>query len=284
MHLPISGFPTVLREPTNYYHGINAPQRPRSSNLITFLRTSRESLQQRNFANRSHHRHVLTLVLQTAGSIIVDGTEHRLSSGQAFYVKPFQFHHYLNLHNEVLRWFFITFDLEVGAESMGVLSHQPMQLGRVEFSLWQRIINSARKRRKADQGEALPLLDTLLYRLLQRHDKHDQASGKSSWIARAEGLVVESVDQGWTVEEVGQKLGLSGRHLRSRFETEMGISIREYRANYQLHRAISLMQDPHLAMGRIAELCGFNSQAVFNRFIKRQTDKTPRELHRELLA
>ena len=78
-------------------------------------------------------------------------------------------------------------------------------------------------------------------------------------------------------------MGLSERHLRTRFEREMGVSIRRYKANYQLHRAAALMQQ-ELPLGRIAELCGFNSQPVFSRFIRRETGHSPSAWRRDLLA
>ena len=77
--------------------------------------------------------------------------------------------------------------------------------------------------------------------------------------------------------------GISERHLRTRFEKEMGVSIRRYKANYQLHRAAALMQQQGLPLGKVAELCGFNSQPVFNRFIRRETGLAPAAWREQLL-
>jgi AraC-type DNA-binding domain-containing proteins len=82
----------------------------------------------------------------------------------------------------------------------------------------------------------------------------------------------------------GRPLGVSERQLRKLFKKEMGVSIRDYRANFQLNRAISLMRNPKLALGRVAELSGFRSQAVFNRFVKRQTGLTPKQLRESALG
>ncbi len=72
------------------------------------------------------------------------------------------------------------------------------------------------------------------------------------------------------------------RHLRDRFEQQMGLSLRDYRSNYQFHTAISLMRDVTRSLSEIAELSGFNSQSVFTRFIRRMADRTPRELYRQV--
>ena len=62
----------------------------------------------------------------------------------------------------------------------------------------------------------------------------------------------------------------------------MGLSLRDYRSNYQLHTAISLMRDMSHSLSDIAELSGFNSQSVFTRFIRRMAELTPRELCRQV--
>jgi len=273
-------FPESLPEPPSYFAGLTAPQRPRTDNLIAFLRTNRTSLQQKNFANQSHHRHVLILVLETAGSVIVDGMEHRLSKGSAFYIKPFQFHHYLNLECDALRWLFITFDLNEGAEMLAPLSHLSLDVAATERSLWLGILEHIGASNEAGRFEALPILDRLLQRLAYSQRGSPTGEAGHSWIARVESLIIQSVEANWSVDTIGEKIGISGRHLRALFEREMGVNIRDYRANYQLHRALSLMHDPTLPLGRIAELSGFNSQAVFNRFIKRKTGQTPSRLRK----
>lgn len=278
----LRGFPKQLPEPQNYFQGIATCERPRSSNLICFLRTTRHTLQQAHFHNRSHHRHVLILVLESSGSVIVDGAEHVLQPGQAYYVKPFQFHHYLNLDADDLRWLFFTFDLDEGAGNLASISDQSLRPDPTDLSLWRTIAGCAAGLREADRTEALPVLDTLLFRLACRQQPTTPGASRNSWIAQAAARIIQSIEKGWTVEETGRKLGVSGRQLRTLFAQQMGVSIREYRANYQLHRAISLMHDPRMPMVRIAEIAGFNSQAVFNRFIKRQTGKTPGALRREM--
>jgi len=279
---PVPGFPEALAEPASYYRGIDAPERPRVNNLITFLRNNRESLQQKNFYNRSHHRYVLILVLETAGSVIVDGAEHSIKPGQGYLVRPFQFHHYLNLKSDQLRWLFLTFDLVHGTEVLDYLSHSILQPKETELQIWRNIVHYANSQDADEQQEALALLDRLLHRLASKHHKNPSSKPQDSWIAKVDGYIVESVHQDWTVDEIGRKLSLSGRQLRTKFQSEMGISIRDYRANYQLNRAINLLRDSRNSMNTIAELCGFNSQAVFNRFIKRQTGFSPLALRKRL--
>jgi AraC-like DNA-binding protein len=103
-------------------------------------------------------------------------------------------------------------------------------------------------------------------------------NASNEWIAKIEALIIRSVKEGWTLGEVAQHAGISERHLRDRFERQMGISLRDYRSNYQFHTAISLMRDSASSLSSVAELSGFNSQSVFTRFIRRMSGRTPRVL------
>lgn len=284
-----SEFPSSFPEPSSFFLGADAPGRVRTRNAILFLRSSRSSLQQRNFANRVHHRHVLILVLESAGRVSLDGEVHPLKPGNALLVLPYQFHHYIDLESESLRWLFVTFELEGEADPITELGHRVLTPQAADLSLWQNMIALWKQREHPlAAAELLAVLDQLLTRLKGCHSpdlvKIGQSSRKGSWIARVEALIGESVMDGSSLAQVARQIGLSERHLRTRFEREMGVSIRRYKANYQLHRAAALMQQPDLALSRIAELSGFNSQAVFNRFIRRETGLTPSEWRKSLLS
>jgi AraC-like DNA-binding protein len=84
-------------------------------------------------------------------------------------------------------------------------------------------------------------------------------------------------------EEPAQCAGFSERHLRNRFEQQMGLSLRDDRSNYQFHAAIPLMRDSTRSLSDVAEWSGFYSQSVFTRFIRRMAGRTPRELCRQVL-
>lgn len=285
---PHPPFPSSLPEPASYYLGADQPGRIRTRNAVIFLRNSRSTLQQRNFSNRVHHRHVLILVLETAGRVSLDGELHPLEPGNALLVLPYQFHHYIDLESEALRWLFVTFELEDQTDSIQDLAHRVLTPGPGEMELWQKVVSLWKHHDQSlAAAELLALLDQLLVRLTKSASlpirRIGRNSRRGSWISRVESLIGESVMDGTSLAEVARKIGLSERHLRTRFEREMGVSIRRYKANYQLHRAASLMQQPELALSRVAELSGFNSQAVFNRFIRRETGLTPSAWRKSLL-
>lgn len=279
--------PPTIPDPTNYYRGIDPSNRVICRNVIVFERLSRQALQQKHLANRMHHRYVLIRALETLGIVSVDGHSVQLDEGDALLVAPYQFHHFIDLHSDCLRWLFITFDLVEGESSLAVLNYQRLQPDSMAQFFWAEIVKLWSNDSATTRAELLPVLDRLLMRLpsTTMGTRKVNASGLNSnneWIAQIESLVIQSVREGWTLEEVANRASLSERHLRSRFQQQMGLSLKDYRSNYQFHMAISLMRDSNRSLSEVAELCGFNSQSVFTRFIRRMVDRTPRELSQQI--
>lgn len=276
-------FPHTLPTPDNFYHGVGESLRPVSQNAIVFMRNDRVSLQQTHFANRSHHRYVFILVLDTPGSVIVDGAEIPLRERDAYLVRPFQFHHYFNLQKDALRWLFITFDLAEASAGIEDIEPRAMPQDEACLRLWREIAVLSRSNERQAREELLPVLDRLLLRFIRQERERPFVAKKrmaSSWIHEAQTLVLQAIDEGWTLDTVARKIGLSERQFRNRFEQETGVTIRYYRANYQLHQAMALMRSSRLSLADIAERVGFGSSAAFTRFIQREMGCTPNELRR----
>lgn len=281
-------FPLRVREPKSYYEGVDLPNRVICRNVIVFERLNRKTLQQHHLANRMHHRYVLIRVLKTSGVVSVDGRSFELKEGDALLVAPYQFHHFIDLQSDQLRWLFITFELVRGASILTDLSYRSLQPDREAHLLWGELVHLWTSEASVHYMELMPMLDHLLTRLRSTMAApapgvdEVQLAPKNEWIVRIEALIIRSVREGWTFEEVAQRAGLSDRHLRNRFEQQMGLSLRDYRSNFQFHTAISLMRDSTRSLSDVAELSGFNSQSVFTRFIRRMADRTPRELCRQI--
>ena len=84
----------------------------------------------------------------------------------------------------------------------------------------------------------------------------------NEWITQIEALIIRSVNEGCTIEEVAQRAGFSGRQLRNWFEQRMGLSRRDYRSNYQFHTAISLMRDVTRSLSDVAERGDYSALVV----------------------
>lgn len=278
-----------IPEPSGYFQGVDEIDRVISRNVIVFERLSRRTLQQKHLSNRMHHRFVLMRVLQTEGVVSIDGKSFQLVEGDMLLVAPHQFHHYIDLNSDKLRWLFITFEVQQGDARLNALTYRILRARLSVHALWDEIVSVWVGEHDLGQEVILPMLDRLLTHLLhevsdgQSYEWGKVRSASNEWISVIEALIIESVKAGWTFEEVAERAGLSERHLRSRFEQQMGISLRDYRSNYQFHRAISLMRDSKRSLSEVAELSGFNSQSVFTRFFRRMSDHTPREFRKLVL-
>lgn len=281
----------ALPEPDSYLKGLDDSDCIQARNLIVFLRCSQESLQQKHFANRSHHRNVLIFVLETAGSINLDGASIPLVPGEAILVQPYQFHHYIELASQDLRWLFFTFELEQGASRLSELSHRrltPSESCKGVFAdilkLWQSTeVEECKALVLAKLNLALTLLTEETETASHKSISGKRAASADPWLAKVEVALRESAIDGRSVAEVASEVGVSERHLRNRFQQATGVTIRTYKANYQLHRTVSLMRDTNLTLGQISELSGFQSVQAFSRFIRRETGQSPREYRRGLI-
>lgn len=277
-----------LGEPLNYYNGYSQPDRIRCQNIIIFERCDRKTLQQQQLANRMHHRYVLLRVLETAGVVSVDGQSLRLDVGDVLLVQPHQFHYYKDLASDRLHWLFVTFELEKGASQLEQLSYRRMRMDAVAAKHWESLVSLWATASASQRALLLPSLDLLLTQLQVLIGAHSHGSDticqrpSDEWIMEIESLIIRSVKERWTLAQVAKKAGFSERHLRERFEQKMGISMSEFRQNYQFHIALSLMRDAACSLSAVAELSGFNSQSVFTRFIRRISGRTPRELSQDI--
>ncbi len=286
----VPDFPAALPDPGSYYRGADTAFRIRSRNAVVFMRNSKANLQQSSLSNLAHHRYVWIFVIETPGVVSLEGSRMPLKVGESLLVLPYQFHHYVDLGDVSLRWLFLTFDVEFGEDLLEMLNHRVLQPDEQSLTLVRRIVELwRRKEDRGRAGELLASLDHLLLRLTVEVERQQPNARvrkslpeNACWIVRAESLVMRSLREGWTIANIAEKLNVSERHFRTRFKTETGVSVRRYKANIQLHRALGGMKDSHLSMGQISELSGFQSQAVFTRFMQRETGRSPTECRRLL--
>jgi AraC family transcriptional regulator of adaptative response / DNA-3-methyladenine glycosylase II len=83
-----------------------------------------------------------------------------------------------------------------------------------------------------------------------------------------------------TIENLADKLGISGRHLRRIFESQFGISPLQYLQTRRLLTAKQLLTDTPLAISRVADMSGFASVRSFNAAFVKHYNMNPTQLRR----
>jgi AraC family transcriptional regulator of adaptative response / DNA-3-methyladenine glycosylase II len=105
-------------------------------------------------------------------------------------------------------------------------------------------------------------------------------SGTSATVRRGLRLIAEGALDDGSVEDLADRLGVTGRHLRRLFTTHLGASPIAVAHTQRLHFAKKLIDETALPMRDIAIASGFGSTRRFNDTFQKTYGRPPRELRR----
>ncbi len=140
-------------------------------------------------------------------------------------------------------------------------------------------------RAEPGSGTALAKLAELLFVDAMRRYVADLPPDRHGWFAalrdahigRALSLMHESPSRDWTVEELAREVALSRSALAERFTTLIGEPPMQYLKRWRLGIAARTLRAGNEHIGRIADRCGYESEAAFTRAFKREFGMPPRE-------
>jgi AraC-like DNA-binding protein len=142
----------------------------------------------------------------------------------------------------------------------------------------------------AESGDRRPGSEALLERLsemmfvdaIRRHvdGLEGEATGwlaglRDRFVGRALALIHERPGQDWSVEELGQRVGLSRSALYERFEALVGQPPMHYLTQWRMQVASRLLRDSRLTVAAVALEVGYESEAAFARAFKRAVGTPP---------
>jgi AraC family transcriptional regulator of adaptative response / DNA-3-methyladenine glycosylase II len=108
--------------------------------------------------------------------------------------------------------------------------------------------------------------------------KTDATAGLAQRAAR---MLEASCASGQSLEEMAQRLGCTGRHLRRAFAEQYGVSPVQYIQTCRLLLAKSLLTDTNLSVLEVAMSAGFGSLRRFNDLFKKRYRLSPTALRRK---
>jgi len=97
---------------------------------------------------------------------------------------------------------------------------------------------------------------------------HDQS------ISTALGLIHQSPERGWKVEELAEAVALSRAVFSARFTRLVGEPPITYLTRWRMHRATCLLKN-NVDVEKIAELLGYESEVAFRKAFKREVGMPP---------
>ena len=144
--------------------------------------------------------------------------------------------------------------------------------------------------RKRPGGEAvLERLSEMMFVDVVRRYLEDLPPEQTGWLAglrdrfvgRALGLLHERPSHRWTIDELGDAVGLSRSALHERFAQLVGQPPMQYLAQWRMQVASQLLLESTMNVASIALETGYDSEAAFSRAFKRLVGVPPAAWRRQ---
>lgn len=94
-------------------------------------------------------------------------------------------------------------------------------------------------------------------------------------------LMHEDLAHGWTLDELGQRVGLSRSALAERFRSAMGDTPLNHLRTLRMQKAIQLLADTRQTLEQIAQAVGYQDAFGFSKVFKRTTGQSPRQFREQ---
>ena len=153
--------------------------------------------------------------------------------------------------------------------------------GWLEAILRRMVSESAQQR--PGQGVALSRLTEVLFVEVLRNWVKSLAPGEGGWlgamadphIGPALQLIHERLDWPWTLEDLGQRVGLGRSAFSARFTRLVGQSMYHYLIGRRMAEAAFLLESSDDGIARIATRVGYETVAAFSKVFHRHHGLTP---------
>ncbi|GHO45744.1 AraC family transcriptional regulator [Ktedonospora formicarum] len=162
--------------------------------------------------------------------------------------------------------------------------HIPVEQGRTVPGFTEIVQLIAREAAAPRLGTEVMLrrFTELLFIHIIRVWVEQQAGASRGWLAalrdpaisKALGLIHQSAERGWKVEELAAAVGLSRAVFSARFTRLVGEPPIKYLTRWRMHKATRLLKN-NVKVEMIAELLGYESEVAFHKAFKREVGMPP---------
>jgi AraC-like DNA-binding protein len=98
---------------------------------------------------------------------------------------------------------------------------------------------------------------------------------RDRFVGRALALMHEEPAADWSIDELGNQVGLSRSALHERFVALVGVPPMQYLAQWRMQLASRMMRESQASVLSIALRIGYDSEAAFGRAFKRLVGMPP---------
>jgi len=168
----------------------------------------------------------------------------------------------------------------VRGHSLPQLSALPLTLGLLDRELGDQGLGAT----SATHG----LLDAL-FAFALREIAERENPGAPGWhhaiadrpIRQVLTLMHGNLGHGWTLEELGQQVGLSRSALAERFRGAMGDTPLNHLRTLRMQKAMQLLADTRQTLEQVAQAVGYQDAFGFSKVFKRTTGQSPRQFREQ---
>ncbi len=155
-------------------------------------------------------------------------------------------------------------------------------------SLVQQAVAESHARRPGGKAMLARMGETMLVDAVRRYaDQLPESSAgwlaglRDRFVGRALALMHGEPARGWTIDELGQRIGLSRSALHERFVQLIGVPPMQYLARWRMQAAERALIETRDTVAAIALDVGYESEAAFSRAFKRAVGTPPAAWRRE---
>lgn len=120
----------------------------------------------------------------------------------------------------------------------------------------------------------------IFFEIIDPNFKEEENIHVSKLVQRAQHMIQQYYDQGITLEEVADKLFVSGEYLSTQFKKQTGTTFSETIRELRIEKVKSLLRDTHLKLGQISELAGYSDPKYMSRVFKETVGMLPSEFRK----
>lgn len=266
-----------LKVPKNYLVGrmFEAPLSPQ--NVLIFNRMNGTELLMGAKFRQHHHRYVFMTALRGAGEVGIDTQSFFIEEGQSILVHPFQTHWYNYLSKASIHWLFVTFEHEKDSRLDSLRDIGPIGSRLDDLELLLGFMKCWQSPTHQDLA-AMRLGELLHHSSLQPKlkEKEDPAATETgTWLASINSYIFDNRKKSFSVAQLAQHLRISTSQLRVRFHGATGKSIGKYIRELRLQYSCELLHGTKLSIGKVADLCGYESAFSFTRAFSKTYHLSP---------
>ena len=237
--------------------------------------------------NRRTSMFEVEIPIDNGGVSYIDGEEHVISTHTLICAKPGQIRH----TRLPFKCYYVHMIVPQG-EMLDLLEKIPSfvqtKSTEVYYHLFGEMIRYHSTGSEAESMKIYSLLLETIY-LLQKDANGQIAASKQKkshqdTVRCALQYIENNLSEDLSLSRIAEYLHISPNHFHVVFKAATGKKLHDYIEEQRVRKSIQLMTTTEYTLTRIAQECGFSSQAYYNYVFKKRMGQTPRAYEKQLYS